>query len=178
MNNIEGVLASVARSQAQSMEAIVQLTASVAALVQHAGIPIARLDAPPPTPPPRSYAAITAATPPAVAPTTLETNAEMEPVAADASAANTGFQPSSTTVSAVTNASALGHAGAAPSAEMDLNDDSNPVPDAAPVSRRTRLSLALASMLSPAFGTAQGTAEGPATWDLGGHDPACCSICG
>ena len=47
---------------------------------------------------------------------------------------------------------------------MDLNDGSMPVPDVAPVSRRTRLSLALASMLPPAPGTAQGTAEGPATW--------------
>ena len=56
------------------------------------------------------------------------------------------------------------HTGAAPSAEMDLNDDSMPVPDEAPVSRRTRLSLALASMLSTAPGTAQGTVEGPVTW--------------
>ena len=47
---------------------------------------------------------------------------------------------------------------------MDLNDGSMPVPDVAPVSRRTRLSLALASMLPPAAGTAQGTAEGPSTW--------------
>ena len=56
------------------------------------------------------------------------------------------------------------YTGAAPSAEMDLNDDSMPVPDEAPVSRRTRLSLALASVLPPASGTAQGTVEGPATW--------------
>ena len=164
MNNIEGVLAAVARSQAQSMEAIVQLTASVAALVQHAGIPIALPPAPPPTPPPRSYAAITAATAPAVAPTTLETNAEMEPVAADASAADTGFQPSSTPVSAASNATAHGRTGASPSAEMDLNDDSPPVPDAAPVSRRTRLASAMASMLPHAAGTTQGTVEGPSTW--------------
>ena len=47
---------------------------------------------------------------------------------------------------------------------MDLNDGSMPVPDVAPVSRRTRLSLALASVLPPAAGTAQGTAEGPSTW--------------
>ena len=164
VNNIEGVLAAVARSQAQSMEAIVQLTASVAALVQHAGIPIALPPAPPPTPPPRSYAAITAATAPAVAPTTLETNVEMEPAAADAPAANTGFQPSSTTVSAVSNATAHGRTGASPSAEMDLNDDSMPVPDAAPVSRRTRLASAMASLLSHAAGTTQGTVEGPSTW--------------
>ena len=58
----------------------------------------------------------------------------------------------------------LAHTGAAPSAEMDLNDDSIPVPDEAPVSRRTRLSLALASVLPAAPGTTQGTVEGPATW--------------
>ena len=56
------------------------------------------------------------------------------------------------------------HTGAAPSAEMDLNDDSMPVLDEAPVSRRTRLSLALASVLPAASGTTQGTVEGPATW--------------
>ena len=56
------------------------------------------------------------------------------------------------------------HVGASPSAEMDLNDGSMPVPDEVPVSRRTRFSLALASMLPPAPGTAQGTAEGPPTW--------------
>ena len=55
------------------------------------------------------------------------------------------------------------HTGVAPSAEMDLNDDSMPVPDEAPVSRRTRLSLALASVLPAASGTTQGTVEGPAT---------------
>ena len=57
----------------------------------------------------------------------------------------------------------LSHTGAAPSAEMDLNDDSIPVPDA-PVPRRTRLSLALASVLPLASGTTQGTVKGPATW--------------
>ena len=64
VNNIESVLAAVAQSQAQTSSAIVQLTASVAALVQHAGIAIALPPAPPPTPPPQSYAAITAATAP------------------------------------------------------------------------------------------------------------------
>ena len=54
---------------------------------------------------------------------------------------------------------------------MDLNDDSMPVPDVAPVSRRTRLSLALASMLPPASGTS--TRHGRGTGHLGGHDPAC-----
>ena len=56
------------------------------------------------------------------------------------------------------------HTGATPSAEMDLNDDSMPVSDEAPVSRRTRLSLALASVLPAAPGTTQGTVEGPAPW--------------
>ena len=47
---------------------------------------------------------------------------------------------------------------------MDLNDGSMSVPDEAPVSRRTRLALALASVLPAAPGTTQGTVEGPATW--------------
>ena len=47
---------------------------------------------------------------------------------------------------------------------MDLNDDCIPVPDEVPVSRRTRLSLAMASLLSSAPGTTQGTVEGPLTW--------------
>ena len=50
---------------------------------------------------------------------------------------------------------------------MDLNDDSPPVPDAAPVSRRTRLALVLESLLPvrrTSSSTLQGTVEGPATW--------------
>ena len=45
-----------------------------------------------------------------------------------------------------------------------MNDGSMPVPDEAPVSRRTRLSLAMAALLSSAPDTTQGTAEGPLTW--------------
>ena len=45
-----------------------------------------------------------------------------------------------------------------------MNDDSMPAPDEAPVSRRTRLSLAMAALLSSAPGTTQGTVEGPLTW--------------
>ena len=56
------------------------------------------------------------------------------------------------------------HVGASPSAEMGLNDGSMPVPDEAPVSRRTRLSLAMVSLLSSAPGTTQGMGEGPLAW--------------
>jgi hypothetical protein len=42
---------------------------------------------------------------------------------------------------------------------MDLNDDSMPVPDEAPVSRRTRLSLALASVLPAACGSIEASAS-------------------
>ena len=52
--------------------------------------------------------------------------------------------------------------GTAPSAEMDLNDDSMPVPDDAPVSRRTRLSLALASVLPAASGAVPDATDGAA----------------
>ena len=106
VNNIESVLAAVAQSQAQTSSAIVQLTASVAALVQHAGIAIALPPAPPPTPPPQSYAAIAAAPAPAVAPVTSETDAAMEATAAGASAANTGFQPAARQPVLLANASA------------------------------------------------------------------------
>ena len=93
----------------------------------------------------------------------------MEATAAGDSVANTGFQTGRTAFDAVqtvasTSTGVPAHTGAAPSAEMDLNGDSIPVPDEAPVSRRTRLSLALASVLPAAPGTTQGTAEGSATW--------------
>ena len=85
-----------------------------------------------------------------------------------ASGANTGFQTARTAADAIRtvappSAGVPARTGAAPSAEVDLNDDSMPVPDV-PVSRRTRLSLALASVLPAASGTTQGTVEGPATW--------------
>jgi hypothetical protein len=169
VNTIEGVLTAVAQSQAQTSAAIVQLTASVAALVQHAGIAIALPPAPPPTPPPQAYAAIAAASAPVASVATSETETVMEATAAGASVANTGLQTARTTAGAIrsvtpTSTSVPGYTGAAPSAEMDLNDDSMPVPDEAPVSRRTRLSLALTAMLTGASGTTQGTVEGPATW--------------
>ena len=56
------------------------------------------------------------------------------------------------------------HVGVSPCAEVDMNDDSKPVPDDASVSRRTRLSTAIATSLSSAPGTAQGTVKGPLTW--------------
>ena len=94
--------------------------------------------------------------------------AVLEEATAGASGANTGLKTARTAADAIRTVAppgtgVLAHTGAAPSAEMDLNDDSMPVPDA-PVSRRTRLSLALASVLPAASGTTQGTVEGPATW--------------
>ena len=56
------------------------------------------------------------------------------------------------------------HVGASSCAEIDMIDGSMPVSDEAPVSHRTRLSLAMATLLSSAPGTTQGTAEGPLTW--------------
>ena len=53
------------------------------------------------------------------------------------------------------------HVGTSPCAEIDMNDSSIPVPDEAPVSRRTRYSLAIATLLSSAPGMTQGTVEGP-----------------
>ena len=94
----------------------------------------------------------------------------MEVATAGASGANTGFQTARTAADAIRTVAppstgVPAHTGAAPSAEMDLNDDSMPVPDEAPVSRRTRLSLALAPVLPAASGTTQqGTVEGPDTW--------------
>ena len=167
MNNIESVLAAIAQAQAQTSTSIAQLTASVAALVQHVGIANALPPAPPPAPPPRTYAAIAAAPAPAggaaVAPTS---GAVMDDTSSGSSAQAEALGAGPSWHGLMTPASTGGptHTGAAPSAEMDLNDDSMPVPDEAPVPRRTRLSLALASVLPAASGTTQGTVEGPATW--------------
>ena len=174
----------MARAQARTAGSILQLTSSVAALVQHAGL----TNALPPTPPAlplQTFAAIAAAPAPAGGATVAsESDAVMDVTAAGAPAPAEAPAAGPSWHEAMTPASTGGptHTGAAPSAEMDLNDDSMPVPDEAPVSRRTRLSLALASMLpsspswvvarptfgsshdSPAPGTAQGTVEGPPTW--------------
>ena len=165
VNNIESALAAIAQAQAQTSASIVHLTSSVAALVQHAGIANALPPAQPPAPPPQTYATIAAAPAPAGE---VVVEAVMEEATAGASGANTGFQTARTAADAVRTVAppstgVPAHTGAAPSAEMDLNDDSMPVPDG-PVSRRTRLSLALASVLPAASGTTQGTVEGPATW--------------
>ena len=166
VNNIESALAAIAQAQAQTSTSIVQLTASVAALVQHDGIANALPPAPPPAPPPQIYAAIAAAPAPAggaaVAPVS---EAAMDGTSAGASAQAEAPAAAPSWHGSMTPMSTGGPSptGAAPSAEMDLNNDSMPVPDA-PVSRRTRLSLALASVLPAASGTTQGTAEGPATW--------------
>ena len=167
VNNIEAALAAIAQAQAQTSTSVVQLTSSVAALVQHAGLTHALPPAPPLAPPPQTYAAIASAPAPTGGATVAsESDAVMDETAAGAPAPAEAPAAGPSWHEAMTPASTGGptHTGAAPSVEMDLNDGSMPVPDEAPVSRRTRLSLALASMLPTAPGTAQGTVEGPATW--------------
>ena len=140
VNAIEGALAEMARAQARTAESLVQLTTSVTALVQHAGI-ASTLPAPPPAPVPRTFAAIAAAPAPATAASAPPGFPEL-PTAGTSSAEGSAVPWHG----AMTQAGGSGpmHTGAAPSAEMDLNDGSVPVNDA-PVSRRTRLWLALAS---------------------------------
>ena len=136
--------------------------------------------APPPAPPPQTFAATAGAPAPAGAAAVVSgSDAVMDVTAAGASvASNTGFQAWRTTADAIQHvalASTDGstHVGASPSVEMDLNDGSMPVPGEVPVSRRTRLSLAVASLLSSAPGTTHDTRHGRGTAHLGGHDPAC-----
>ena len=168
MNAIESAFTEMARAQARTTGSILQLTSSVAALVQHAGL----TNALPPTPPAfslRTFVAIAGAPAPAGAVAVASgSDAVVDVTAAGAGAAAPAEAPAAgpSWHGLMTPASTDGstHVGASPSAEMDLNDASMPVPDEVPVSRRTHLSLALASMLSPAPGTAQGTAEGPLTW--------------
>ena len=66
VNAMEGALAAIAQAQAQTSASIVQLTSSVAALVQHVGIPNAPPPSAPPAAPVRKYAAIASAPVPAV----------------------------------------------------------------------------------------------------------------
>ena len=108
----------------------------------------------PPPPPPQTYATIAAAPAPAGE---VVVEAVMKEATMGASGANTGFQTARTAADAIRavappSAGVPARTGAAPSAEVDLNDDSMPVPEV-PVSRRTRLSLALASVLPAASGT-------------------------
>ena len=173
VNATESAFTEIARAQARTAGSILQLTSSAAALVQHAGL----TNALPPTPPAfllRTFAAIAGAPAPAGAAAVASgsdaaVDVTAAGVAAPAEAPAAGPSWHGLMSSASTDGST--HVGASPSAEVDLYDDSMPVPDEVPVSRSTRLSLALASMLPPAPGTAQGTADGAA--HLGGHDPAC-----
>ena len=96
VNSIESVLATIAQAQAQTSQSIVQLTASVAALVQHAGIAHALPPAPPPVPPSQAYAAIAAAPAPAdVAVAAPASDAVMDdtPAGASASAESSAAAP-------------------------------------------------------------------------------------
>ena len=167
VNAIESAFTEMARAQARTADSIVQLTSSAAALVQHAGIMHALPPAPPPASPPQAFAAIAGAPAPtgevAVA---SASGAVMDVTAAGAVASVEAPAAGPSWHGLMTPASTDGsaHVGASPSAEMDLNDVSMPVPDEVPVSRRTRLSLTMASLLSSAPGTAQGTGEVPPAW--------------
>ena len=164
VNSIETVLATIAQAQAQTSQSIVHLTASVAALVQHAGIAHALPPTPPPAASPQTYAAIAAGPAPADAVTIAsvtdddmsDTHAAAAAAQAESSAAATSWHGSMTPATTGTPP----RTGAAPSAEMDLNDDSEPVPDAAPMSRRARFSAALGLVRPAASGTAQAGGRG------------------
>ena len=167
VNAIESVFTEMARAQARTADSIVQLTPSAEALVQHAGILHALPPAPPPAPPSRTFAAIAGAPAPVDdAALASGSGAAMDVAAAGAVASVLTLAAGPSWHGLMTPASTDGpaHVGTSPSAEMDLNDASIPVPDEAPVSRRTRLSLAMASLLSSAPGTSQGTGEGPPVW--------------
>ena len=167
VNAIESAFTEMARTQARTADSTVQLTSSVAALVQHAGILHALPPAPPPASPSRTFAAIAGAPAPADdAALASESGAAMDVAAAGAvaSVATPAAGPSWHGLMAPASADGSTHVGASPCAEVDMNDGSMPVPDEAPVSRCTRLSLAMATLLSSAPGTAQGTVKGPLTW--------------
>ena len=167
MNAIEGALAAIAQVQANTSASIVQLATSAAALVQHAGIPNVLPPSEPPAAPVRTYAAIAGAPVPAAdAAAVTEGGVAMEDAAADASAA-----AGSSWHEQLTPASADGSAltGAPTCAETDMDDGSIPAPADAPVSMRTRASLAIATMLPTAPGTLQGTVEGPLTMAAAAH---------
>ena len=144
VNAIESALAEMARAQARTSETLVQLTTSVTALVQHAGIANA-LPAPPPTPAPRTFAAIAAAPAPAQSapPPGFSAPPTTGPAAVQPRVApGVQWHESMTPASDSTDM----HTGATPCAEIDLNDDSDPTCDA-PVARRTRFAMALASLM-------------------------------
>ena len=88
VNALEGALAAIAQAQANTSASIVQLTTSVAALVQHAGIPNALPPSAPPAAPVRTYAAIAGTQVPAAdAAAATEGGVAMEDAAAGAGAA-------------------------------------------------------------------------------------------
>ena len=88
VNATEGALAQIAQAQAATSTSIVQLTSSVAALVQHAGIPNALPPSEPPAAPVRTYAAIAGAPIPAAdAAAAAEDGRAMEDAVAGSSAA-------------------------------------------------------------------------------------------
>ena len=116
--------------------------------------------APPPASPPRTFAAIAGAPAPAGEVAVASGGgAVMDVTAAGAAASVEAPAAAPSWHGPMTPASTGGpaHVGASPSAEMDLNDGSMPVSDEIPVSRRTCLSLAMASLLSSTPVTAQGT---------------------
>ena len=153
----------MARAQAQTATSIVQLTSSVAALVQRAGILFALPPPPSPAAPARTYAAITGAPAPAADAASASGGAVAMGVAAAGGAVASGAAapagPSWHGQIAPAGADGSTHVGASPCAEIDMNDGSMPVLDEAPVSRRTRYSLAIVTLLSSAPGTTQGTVE-------------------
>ena len=128
---------------------------------QHAGISNALPPPPPPAAPARTYAAIAGAPAPAVEAVVATDDGVAMEVAAAGAVATAG--PSWHGQMTPAGAGGSTHVGASPCAEIDMNDGSIPVPDAPPVSMRTRASLATATMLPSAPGTAQGTVEGPLT---------------
>ena len=137
---------------------------TVAALVQHAGIPNAPPSSESPTAPVRTFAAIAGAPVPATgAVAATEGSVAMEDAAAGASAAAGSSWHEQLTPANVDGST---HTVAPPSAETDMDDVSMPAPADAPVSMRTRASLAIEIMLPTASGTLQGTVEGPSPWRL------------
>jgi hypothetical protein len=147
VNAIESALAQLAQSQAATSQSIVQLTANVTALVQHAGIANALPPPPPPPQPVRSYAAIAGAPANATAPPPADADRAMPDAAVGAAATNDWHGQ-------LTPADGDAHmpVGAPPSAENGVDDDSMPAAPVEPVALRTRASLALAHLLAGASG--------------------------
>ena len=124
VNAIEGALAQIAQAQAATSTSIVQLTSSVAALVQDAGIPNALPPSEPPAAPVRTYVAIAGAPIPA---------ADAAAAAEDGRATEDAVAGSSATAPpprheqlALASADGSTHTGAPPSAETDMDNDSIP----------------------------------------------------